>query len=399
MRGRTLAAVFIILFLDTFGYALLFPSLFIDPHVHLLPFDTKQSTFHILLGLMLASYPLAQFFGAPFFGNLSDRYGRKKILTFTILGTVIGDIFSALSLHVHSYTLLLLSQFFSGFFAANLAICMAILADLYNTKKGRGKAFCLVTAILGFSWMISFFLVVFLNHPEIKLHPALPFWCFAGFSFASFLFFLPLIKESVPSFACPRTKLLARKHLRMLYLITFFWSLGLFISFQWLSPLALIKFKVAADSVLILFLAVGVFWVLSSLLLGYWMVSRFSLWKVTLWTLFFISFFFFFAGTADYFTYFIIAYTLSIIFAALVWGILITLTSMAATEGEQGRVMGLIQAMFALSKILAPFIGGFIAGISLEPLLYSCSIFVLIAFILLLINVIRRSNRSLLTQH
>ncbi len=398
-KKRTLTAIFIILFLDTFGYALLFPSLFLNSKIAILPIDTKETTFHILLSIMLMAYPLTQFFGATFFGNISDHYGRKKILSVTILGTIIGDICSALSLYAQSYTLLLLSQLFTGFFAANLGICMAVFADIFGTKKARGKAFCFVAAILGFSWMISFFLVVLFNSPKFNYHPATPFWCFALFSLISLIIFLPLVKETAPTYACTRQKLLARDHLRMLYLIIFFWSLGLFISFQWLSPISFIKFKVTENEILLLFLSIGTFWILSALLLGYWMVSRFSLWKVSLWMLFFISLFLFFAGTSDYFSYFIITYSLSMIFAALVWGIVLALTSMAAKAGEQGRVMGLIQSMFALSKLLAPFIGGIIVGISLNPLLYCCAFLIFVAFILLLINVIRRSNRDLLIQH
>ncbi|MCH9609047.1 MAG: hypothetical protein S4CHLAM45_08080 [Chlamydiales bacterium] len=399
MKGRLVTAVFVILFLDTFGYALLFPSLFLDPAFELLPIATTEKSFHLLLGLMLVAFPLAQFFGAPLFGRLSDSYGRRKILAFTILGTFLGDVASALSLHAHSYIFLLISQIFTGFFAANLALCMAILTDVFGTKKLRGRALCVVAAILGLSWMIAFFLVVLFSSQKFHFQPAFPFWIFALLSIFSLVVLRLFVRETAPMHACSSKKLLAHRHLRSLYLIIFFFSLGLFISFQWISPLSVIKFHVDGKGLLWTFAFVGTLWTLSSLILGHFAVSRLSLWKVNLWTLFTISLLLFFAGTADYYTYFIIAYSLAMIFGALVWGIVVTLTSMAAQEGEQGRVMGIIQSMFALSKLLSPFIGGMIAGISLEPLLYACSFFVLISFLLLLINVIRRSQREPLTQY
>jgi MFS family permease len=39
------------------------------------------------IGLLLAAYPLAQFFGAPLLGSVSDRIGRKPVLLFSIVGT------------------------------------------------------------------------------------------------------------------------------------------------------------------------------------------------------------------------------------------------------------------------------------------------------------------------
>ena len=46
----------------------------------MLPRDARASTRTIVLGVLLALYPLAQFLAAPVIGALSDRHGRKPML-------------------------------------------------------------------------------------------------------------------------------------------------------------------------------------------------------------------------------------------------------------------------------------------------------------------------------
>lgn len=43
-----------------------------------------------LIGILGATYPVMRFIGAPILGGLSARYGRKPILIFSQIGTLIG---------------------------------------------------------------------------------------------------------------------------------------------------------------------------------------------------------------------------------------------------------------------------------------------------------------------
>src|ERR1700733_2473494 len=42
------------------------------------------------LGLLTASYSIAQFFATPFLGSLSDKWGRKPILVISLAGTCVS---------------------------------------------------------------------------------------------------------------------------------------------------------------------------------------------------------------------------------------------------------------------------------------------------------------------
>ena len=93
----------------------------------------------LLLGLTLAAYPFTQFFGSPIMGSLSDRYGRKRILILSLIGTGAGYLLSALSIAYNQIGLLMLSRALTGFFEGNMGIAQACVADMkYDKYHGLG---------------------------------------------------------------------------------------------------------------------------------------------------------------------------------------------------------------------------------------------------------------------
>ncbi len=80
---RSLVLIRVFVFIDVLGFSLILP---------LLPFyaATFGATSSII-GLMLGANALAQLIGAPIFGRLSDRYGRRPLLLLGLVGTVAGS--------------------------------------------------------------------------------------------------------------------------------------------------------------------------------------------------------------------------------------------------------------------------------------------------------------------
>ena len=69
------------------GYAMmvtLFPPMLLLDNGFLDPGASKSAK-TILIGLLLALYPLGQFLGSPVIGALSDRFGRKRVLLITLI--------------------------------------------------------------------------------------------------------------------------------------------------------------------------------------------------------------------------------------------------------------------------------------------------------------------------
>ena len=77
MRNGVAFTICGIVLLDVVGFGMVLP---------LMPYIGEEygaSDFQI--GLLIASYGLAQFLAAPWLGNLSDRWGRKPVLALSLI--------------------------------------------------------------------------------------------------------------------------------------------------------------------------------------------------------------------------------------------------------------------------------------------------------------------------
>jgi len=84
--------LFFVVLLDLIGIGIIIPilaPLLLGNATTLVSASVDTGTRIIILGFLTGVYPLAQFFGAPILGALSDRYGRKPVLLLSLLGTFI----------------------------------------------------------------------------------------------------------------------------------------------------------------------------------------------------------------------------------------------------------------------------------------------------------------------
>tara|TARA_A100001015_G_scaffold319074_1_gene440877 strand:+ start:871 stop:2001 length:1131 start_codon:yes stop_codon:yes gene_type:complete len=135
--------IFLLVATELIGFGLIIP---------ILPQISKQFTSSgFLLGVLLSSYSFAQFFAAPFLGQLSDKYGRKPILIFSKIGTIISYIILA---GTASYHWLLVSRCLDGFTGGNIAVARAYLSDI-TAEENRSKAMAIIGLAFGTGFIIG----------------------------------------------------------------------------------------------------------------------------------------------------------------------------------------------------------------------------------------------------
>ncbi|KTD33527.1 transporter, major facilitator family [Legionella nautarum] len=112
-----------------------------------------------LIGLALGSYGLSQGILQMPFGMLSDRFGRKPILTIGLLFFIGGSILGALS---HSIYTMILARTLQGTGAIG-SVLIALLADLTPDEQ-RTKAMAVIGMTIGLSFSLAMVLSPALTH-------------------------------------------------------------------------------------------------------------------------------------------------------------------------------------------------------------------------------------------
>lgn len=132
---------------------LIFPPLFLHLEYSFLPASWGESSRALLLGITLAVYPLGQFMGSPILGSLSDEYGRKPLLSASLVVSAFCNLLTGIAIARQQLGLLIISRLMAGFMEGNIAIARAMCADLKTLSKhetfGKTNAVASIAYLLG----------------------------------------------------------------------------------------------------------------------------------------------------------------------------------------------------------------------------------------------------------
>jgi len=140
-------------------YALRMMGLFMILPVFALYAEDLQGTTPVLVGLAIGIYGLTQAALQIPFGMLSDRLGRKKIITFGLLIFAVGSVVAATADTISG---VIIGRALQGSGAIAAAI-MALTADL-TREEHRLSAMAIIGISIGVSFMISLILGPVFNH-------------------------------------------------------------------------------------------------------------------------------------------------------------------------------------------------------------------------------------------
>ena len=119
------------------GVGLVFPvfaSLFSQTG-GILPPGIPVTIGNLLYGVTLAAFPVGMFIGAPILGDLSDHWGRKKVLLICLFGEGICMWLCAVALYFDSIPFIILFRLLTGLFAGSIGIAQAAVIDISPPQK------------------------------------------------------------------------------------------------------------------------------------------------------------------------------------------------------------------------------------------------------------------------
>ena len=140
---RPLLVIFLTIFVNLVGFGIIVP---------LLPFYAERfGASPFVIGLLFGIFSLCQLVAAPALGDLSDRYGRRPVLIFSLLGTVLSFVMLALA---QSIAMLFLARIVDGLSGGNISTARAYVADV-TEPKDRARAYGMIGAAFGLGFIFG----------------------------------------------------------------------------------------------------------------------------------------------------------------------------------------------------------------------------------------------------
>ncbi len=145
MKRSPLLVIFVTVFIDLVGFGIVIP---------VLPFYVEGTQFDAsprAVGLLFASYSVMQLIFSPILGRLSDRYGRRPVLFFSLLGTSLGFFILGFAT---TLWMLFLGRIIDGITGGNISTAQAYIADV-TTAENRAKGMGLIGAAFGLGFIFG----------------------------------------------------------------------------------------------------------------------------------------------------------------------------------------------------------------------------------------------------
>lgn len=280
--------------------------------------------------------------------------------------TFIGFALTAWSVKIGNLYVLFAGRIITGFFAANMAICLTAISDL----GGKAKYFGYLSACVGLSFIFGAFLGGKLSDPTVSslFSPDLPLWIATGLTLVNFIFVILGFRETkrmekkvkFDLFNCVKMLRLAleTRQLKLIYSIFFLFLFAWTMIFQF-TPVVMVRdFSFTNSNIGDLALFMGICWALGSGYANKILLYYFSSLKILEWCLvvFTVLSALFIAVTKIYDVLSIVAGC--VMLGGMAYPLCNSLISSLAPKGSKGKVLGISQSVTSLAMCLAPTIGG-----------------------------------------
>lgn len=154
-------------------------------------FTGSQADQAFWFGAVAFAFGIANFFGAPVLGALSDRYGRRPVLLIGFCGLALNFFATALAT---ALWLVVAVRFVGGAMQANMAVANAYVADITPPEQ-RARRFGLLGAMFGLGFILGPVLGGLLGAIDVHL----PFYVAGGLALVNWLYGYFVLPESLPA--------------------------------------------------------------------------------------------------------------------------------------------------------------------------------------------------------
>ncbi len=402
----SLFTIFLVVFIDMLGIGIVIPilaPLFLDITNGILPAAYQLATRTILLGLLIASFPLAQFFGAPILGALSDHIGRKKVLLLSIFGTLIGYTLFGIGIITGNLVLLFISRILDGFTGGNIAVALSSIADM-SDERAKAKNFGLVYMAFGFGFIIGPYVGGKLADPSIVswFNYATPFWFASCVVLLNLLLVFWKFRETLTTRVNTPISLLTGfrnirrafqlSNVRTMFIIVFLLTLGFSFFTQFFQVYLIEKFQFTQSNIGDLFAYVGIWIALTQGILTRVFSKKFEPPKILSVSVLGLGIALMTLLLPD--RSFILFFLLP--FIAMFQGLTIpnatAIVSSLSGKESQGEILGINQSIQSLGQAIPPIVAGFVVTVHRSlPILLASGI-TLLAWITFMVFFKQRSR-------
>jgi DHA1 family tetracycline resistance protein-like MFS transporter len=381
LEGRALPVVLLTIFLDVLGVGILIPVLPQLVYKIFVPAGFSFDTGLITLGWLTAVYPLMQFFATPILGQLSDRYGRKPILGFSLFGTAVGYVIFAIAILTKNIPLLFVGRAVDGITGGNISVARAVIADV-SAPEHRARNFGIIGAAFGMGFVMGPYIGARLAVPDASIfglfhtphwfNSATPFWFTAILSVINTLLMLAILPEthrhiqrglkiawtkSVRNIA----RAAALPGLRTVFAAEFFFWGGFTFFITFFQILLIQKLHFSTNNVGDFFAYIGICIALSQAIVLPFVVKRFAPHQILRVSLFGNGIALFLQLLPHNTTQLLLVAPAIALFNGLTMANSSALVSLSANGKMQGEVLGIEASVQALAQAIPAILAGYVA--------------------------------------
>lgn len=403
MQKRALPILFATLLIDMIGFGMIFPLipiLFTDPTSHSFLLQGYSVQMQLLFaGLITAVFGLMQFIASPILGELSDVYGRKKLLTVGVAVLAISNLLFGFSIQIGSLALLFFSRAVAGLAGANFSIAQATIADV-TAPQDRAKNFGLIGAAFGIGFVLGPLLGGWIA--SFAGSASAPFFV-AGvlgiFNVLSVTFFLPEThhnRREAKAFTFFKgvhniRDAFVDKDTRVVYATSFLFLSGFSFFTSFIGVLLVDKFHLDEGAVGTFFAASGILIVFTQLFILRFLSKKFKEHEILRVSMLMVGFGLFLYPFMQTMPHMYLVLPLVAIGNGLTMANMTALVSKGVSPQRQGAALGINGSLMALSQGIAPLVAGVGSSfLGVAAPMFTGSLLILSSWVVLVAFVSRR---------